>query len=83
MKLTFEVTEELAGRRLDVALADAGRELSRAQARRLIERGHVSVAGRAAKGAYRLRLGEKVVCTLPAPVPAAIILPGCGSKVSS
>ena len=69
MSFSFVVSLDLAGRRIDVAVAERCPELSRAQARRLIDRGGVSVDGSAVKPAYRLRRGEKVEGTLPEAEP--------------
>jgi len=64
-----EVTGSLAGKRLDVALAEIEPKLSRAAARRLIEGGSVTVSGVIVKPAHRLRVGERVRGQLPEPVP--------------
>lgn len=65
----MEVTGSLAGKRLDVALAEIEPKLSRAAARRLIEGGSVTVSGVIVKPAHRLRVGERVRGQLPEPVP--------------
>ncbi len=72
MKFGFEVGQAQAGRRLDAALAEGVAELSRAQARRLIESGHVRVAGAAARPAQRLRKGERVEGEIPPPEPSRL-----------
>jgi 23S rRNA pseudouridine1911/1915/1917 synthase len=64
-----EVTEALAGKRLDRALAEIRSDLSRVQIRRLIESGAITVCSRRAKVAHRLRTGERVEGSVPAPVP--------------
>ncbi len=68
---SFAVGPELAGKRLDVALAEC-EPLSRAQARRLIEAGDVRVAGSPAKPAHRLRAGERVEGRIPEPTPSGL-----------
>jgi 23S rRNA pseudouridine1911/1915/1917 synthase len=52
--------------RLDTVVATEG-GLSRTQAATLIATGHVTVAGRREKAAYRLRPGEQVSVTVPPP----------------
>ncbi len=47
MSFSFHVSPELAGQRVDQAVAEQQRELSRAYARRLIESGAITVSGRA------------------------------------
>ncbi len=69
MSFQLEVTELLAGKRLDVALAEVEPKLSRAAARRLIAQGAITVSGSTAKPAHRLRVGEHVRVDLPDPVP--------------
>ncbi len=66
------VGPELAGKRLDAALARLEPTLSRAQVQRLIERGEVTVAGAHAKPAHKLRAGERIEGRVPEPVPVAI-----------
>jgi 23S rRNA pseudouridine1911/1915/1917 synthase len=60
-----------AGARLDAWLARQVPDLSRARIQALIADGHVLVAGQAARPALRLRGGEQVGLTLPAPAAAA------------
>jgi len=58
-------------RRLDQFLADRLEPLTRSQVRRLIDEGHVRVNGDAvAKAGARLRAGDAIEVTLPAPRPA-------------
>ena len=59
-----------AGARLDVWLAARLDACSRSRARGLIEEGYVTVDGAAAKPAVRLRPGQAVKATVPAPRPA-------------
>jgi 23S rRNA pseudouridine1911/1915/1917 synthase len=66
------VGPELAGKRLDVALARLEPALSRAQVQRLIEQGEVRVAGALAKPAHKLREGERIEGRVPEPVPVSV-----------
>ena len=66
------VSPELAGKRLDVALARLEPALSRAQAQRLIEQGEITVAGGVVKAAHKLRAGERIEGRVPEPTPARV-----------
>jgi 23S rRNA pseudouridine1911/1915/1917 synthase len=55
------------GRRLDQALVDAFPELSRARIQSLIRTGNVLVEGEVAKPSVRVKGGERVELSLPAP----------------
>ena len=66
------VGSDLAGKRLDVALARLEPTLSRAQVQRLIEQGEIKVAGAASKPAHKLRAGERIEGSVPEPVPARL-----------
>ena len=70
--ISHRVTRELAGRRLDALLAQLEPALSRAQAQRLIERGLVTVEGRASKPSHRVREGERIEARVPAPESAEL-----------
>ncbi|HEV2970194.1 MAG TPA: RluA family pseudouridine synthase [Pirellulales bacterium] len=59
------VTEEFVGQRLDLFLAHKFPTHSRVQLRRAINAAGVSVNGKRAKAAHRLRLGEQIRLTLP------------------
>lgn len=66
--LELEVTEEDAGRRLDVVLVSHVETLSRAKARRLTEEGEVRVNGRRARKGSTVSVGDRVVVQeLPPP----------------
>jgi 23S rRNA pseudouridine1911/1915/1917 synthase len=67
------VDDDRTGERLDRYLADAVPGLSRSQAQRLIDDGHVRVEGRQAKANLALKAGDVVHVTLPEPVPAAAV----------
>ncbi len=62
---TLELTADRPGERLDVLLARLAVELSRSQARRLIEDGLVTVDGRQERPSHRLAAGARVVATVP------------------
>jgi 23S rRNA pseudouridine1911/1915/1917 synthase len=72
VSFSFDVTEELVGARLDAAIARVRAELSRAQIRRLIDAGRITIAGAQAKPARRLRLGERVAGRVPPPAPSDV-----------
>ena len=57
--------------RLDSFLAGAVGDLSRSAVQRLIDEGMVTVDGTPAKPSLKLRGGERVVVSIPPPVPAA------------
>jgi 23S rRNA pseudouridine1911/1915/1917 synthase len=65
----FVVTQDLAGRRVDVATAERNPELSRARARGLVAGGAVTVDGARVKPAHRLREGEEVRGEIPEAEP--------------
>lgn len=61
---------ELAGVRVDQAVANVRSELSRAQVRRLIDAGDLRVEGEVVKASYRLRGGESIEGEVPEPEPS-------------
>ena len=65
---TGTVSAGEAGGRLDLWLAGRLGELSRIRVKGLIEGGKVLVEGRVVKAGYRVRVGERVVVTIP-PAP--------------
>jgi 23S rRNA pseudouridine1911/1915/1917 synthase len=65
----LRVDDDRAGERLDRYLADAVPGLSRSQAQRLIDDGHVRVEGRQAKANLALKGGDVIHVTLPEPQP--------------
>ena len=71
MGIALVIGPDQAGERLDRYLAGAIPGLSRSQAQRLIEDGHVVVAGRQAKANLALKDGDRIGVELPAPVPAS------------
>jgi 23S rRNA pseudouridine1911/1915/1917 synthase len=66
------IPPELAGARLDVALAKLAPDLTRSRIQRLVEDGKVRLAGRPAKASQRLRGGEPVELVLELPAAPAI-----------
>ena len=62
-----------AGCRLDQFLAQADLGLTRSRLRQLIAEGNVLVNGTAAKPAHRLRSGDKVSVSVPAPRPSGVV----------
>jgi 23S rRNA pseudouridine1911/1915/1917 synthase len=63
----FVVASEHEGRRLDSLVAELVADLSRSQAARLIEEGHVHVNESPAPASRRLRSGDEILVTLPPP----------------
>ena len=70
---SFTVPRELAGTRLDVALARLAPDLSRARVKRLVDDGHVRLAGRPAKPSARLRAGDALDVEVPPPEPSGAV----------
>lgn len=71
--MTFAVPPDLAGVRLDVALARLAPDLTRAHVKRLVAAGHVRLAGRAAKAASRVREGDVIDVEVPPPEPSGLL----------
>jgi 23S rRNA pseudouridine1911/1915/1917 synthase len=63
----YRVAPKDAGSRLDVFLAAAAPEFSRSRIQELVKSGHVLLNGRAAKASVRLRAGDAIALTEPAP----------------
>jgi 23S rRNA pseudouridine1911/1915/1917 synthase len=70
---TYAVPPELAGARLDAALARLAPDLSRSRVQRLLDGGHVRLAGRRAKPAARLRAGDAIEVEVPPPEPSGLV----------
>jgi len=66
----FEKVADQSGARLDVWLAEQQPEHSRARWQSLIKDGMVTVNGKTVKPNHKLRAGERVEWTIPAPVDA-------------
>lgn len=71
--MILAVPAELAGARLDVALARLAPDLTRARAKRLVDAGCVRLAGRPAKAAARLRAGDVLEVEVPPPEPSGLV----------
>jgi 23S rRNA pseudouridine1911/1915/1917 synthase len=69
--LRLEVAADQAGERLDRYLSAVVPGQSRSQIQRLIEQGHVSVAGRQARANLAVRTGDQITIEVPEPSPAA------------
>jgi len=68
----FIVDHDQAGKRLDVFISSVS-EVSRSQAKLMVENGDVSVNGRVIeKPSYRLREGDTVSFEIPEPVPVSL-----------
>jgi len=70
---TYAVPRELAGARLDAAVARLAPDLSRARVQKLLQAGHVRVDGRATKAAARLGGGELIEVLVPPPEPSGLV----------
>ena len=68
-RLELTVTAEVAGCRLDKGLALLAPELSRSQIQTLAEKGSITQNGAAAGKKSTLNEGDRIVITLPDPVP--------------
>jgi 23S rRNA pseudouridine1911/1915/1917 synthase len=66
---TFEITPELDGQRLDLALRHLLPDQSRSYLQRLVADGKVTVNARPTKSSHRLRAGDTVAVEIPPPVP--------------
>jgi 23S rRNA pseudouridine1911/1915/1917 synthase len=62
-----------AGQRLDRYLAQALPDLSRSRVQALLEAGDVTLRGRHARTAEKVRAGDKVVVRVPAPAPVGLV----------
>ena len=69
--MNFIVEEELAGQRLDLALANLA-ELSRSQARRWIVEGRVRVNEAGGSASQRVKAGDSLEATPPEPEPSPL-----------
>jgi 23S rRNA pseudouridine1911/1915/1917 synthase len=70
---SFVIPPELAGARLDVALARLAPDLTRSRVQRLVEDGRVRLSGRVAKASARLRGGEPVELEVERPAPTGLV----------
>ncbi len=70
----FFTLRVLAGaERLDLFLAGQDLGLTRSQLRRLIDDGHVLLNGGTVKGSQRVRTGDRVSVSVPAPRPSKVV----------
>ena len=65
----FTVAPHLDGLRLDSCIAELVPEWSRSRARKLIDGGHVTVNGEAARASLKVRQGDEVLILEPPPAP--------------
>jgi len=72
VSFAHRVPPELAGKRLDAALAALEPALSRAQVKRLIDEGRVTVAGAVVKPAHKVKPGEEIAGEVPPATPIAV-----------
>jgi 23S rRNA pseudouridine1911/1915/1917 synthase len=70
MQQHLTITTELAGERLDKALATLAEELSRARVQALLEAGHITPAR---EPKYKVKAGEEYIITLPTPAPSHML----------
>ena len=67
--IPLDLTADREGERLDAFLARSVPDLTRSAAQRLLERGAVTLRGRAAKKNDKTRLGDSLTVCLPEPQP--------------
>jgi 23S rRNA pseudouridine1911/1915/1917 synthase len=70
---SLTVPPELAGVRLDVAVARLAQDLTRARVQRLVDGGHVRLGGKPAKASARLKGGERLDLSIPDPEPSGLV----------
>ena len=70
--ITFTVDERGIGLRLDQAIAFYAPDVTRSQASRLIQEGHVRSASRITTRSHRVYTGERVELLLPPPEPPTV-----------
>ncbi|PSL24841.1 ribosomal large subunit pseudouridine synthase D [Planomicrobium soli] len=63
--LTIEVTEEMAGERIDKAVASIDEDWSRSQIQNWVKEGAVKVNGETVKPNYKVRLDDVIIVTPP------------------
>ena len=72
-RIEIDVADERAGERLDRFLADEVAGQSRSQLVRLIDAGHVAVAGRTARPNLSVKAGDRITIDIPEPLAATPI----------
>jgi 23S rRNA pseudouridine1911/1915/1917 synthase len=70
---SLTVPPDLAGVRLDVAVARLAQDLTRARVQRLVDGGHVRLGGKPAKASARLKGGERLDLSIPDPEPSGLV----------
>src|SRR6185369_7759484 len=70
---SLTVPPDLAGVRLDVAVARLAQDLTRARVQRLLDGGHVRLGGKPAKASARLKGGERLDLSIPDPEPSGLV----------
>ncbi|MFL5272968.1 MAG: RluA family pseudouridine synthase [Anaeromyxobacteraceae bacterium] len=70
---SLTVPPDLAGVRLDVAVARLAQDLTRARVQRLVDGGHVRLGGKPAKASARLKGGERLDLSIPDPEPSGLL----------
>ncbi len=70
---TIELTADRSGERLDTFVARRLPELSRSHARKLIDRGLVTIGGRQTKASEQVTNGDTVSVTIPPPEETALV----------
>ena len=71
--IPLDLTADREGERLDAFLARSVPDLTRSAAQRLLERGAVTLRGRAAKKNDKTRLGDRLTVCLPEPQPVDLV----------
>lgn len=66
------VTEHDSGKRTDIAVPSFISELSRSYAAELIRNGDVRINGQIVKPAYKVKAGDEIIASIPAPQPLSI-----------
>ena len=69
---TYQVTDDLVGERLDVAVTKLAPELTRARIQKLIAAGLILVNNAARKANYRLRGAEVITVSIPEAKPSPL-----------
>jgi 23S rRNA pseudouridine1911/1915/1917 synthase len=80
MSSKYSLTVDMAGKRLDVYIADQC-QISRAYAQKLIGSGDVLVNGQPVKASYKLTTGDKVDAIIPPPAPISLAAEDISLKV--
>ncbi|MGG0656023.1 RluA family pseudouridine synthase [Rummeliibacillus pycnus] len=73
MSVTFTVTAEVKGERIDKALASMQQDWSRTQIQGFVQDGFVVVNGQVIKQKYKVKEGDVITVTPPEPEPLEII----------